>query len=63
MGHPLIDEFCRANTFRPDFLRRCQQVFREEINPALGELEVLRTENAELKAKATKAKPQTDPAR
>ena len=34
MGHPLLEEFCRANNqLRPEFYRRCQRVFREEVNP------------------------------
>lgn len=49
MGHPLIDEFCRqAGELRPDFFRRCQRVFRDEVQPVLDEAEALRTENARL---------------
>lgn len=54
MGHPLIDEFCRANAFQPQFLRRCQRVFREEVQPQLDERDRLLAENAELKAKLDK---------
>lgn len=53
MGHPLIDEFCRAGSsqLRPEFFRRCQRVFRDEVNPVFDEAERLREENADLKAK------------
>jgi hypothetical protein len=53
MGHPLVDEFCRAKTpdLRPDFFRRCQRVFRDEVNPVYDEAIRLREENADLKAK------------
>lgn len=51
MGHPLIEEFCRAHDFRPDFLRRCQRVFREEVQPQFDERDALLVENADLKAK------------
>lgn len=50
MGHPLIDEFCRAHTLHPDFIRRCQRVFRSDVQPLLDQLEPLRAENAALKA-------------
>lgn len=50
MGHPVIDEFCRAREFRPDFLRRCQRIFRDEVIPLLDEREHLLRENADLKA-------------
>lgn len=60
MGHPLLEEFCRAKTpdLRPDFFRRCQRVFRDEVNPVYDEgvqsREVIGqkdAEIAELKAK------------
>jgi hypothetical protein len=54
MGHPRIDEFCRANTFKPEFLRMCQRVFRDEVNPVFDEVERLRAENADLKAQIEK---------
>lgn len=53
MGHPLIDEFCRIHTqesLRPDFFRRCQRVFRDEVQPQLDERDRLLDENATLKA-------------
>ena len=53
MGHPLIDEFCRINSLenmRFDFFRRCQRVFREDVQPQLDERERLLEENAALKA-------------
>lgn len=50
MGHPLIDEFCRAHTLRPDFFRRCQRVFRDEVQVQLDDLDQLRRENADLRA-------------
>ncbi len=50
MGHPTIDEFCRAHDFQAHFLRRCQRVFREEVQPQLDERERLLDENAALKA-------------
>jgi regulator of replication initiation timing len=66
MGHELIAEFCRAHELRTEFFRRCQRVFRDEVQPQLDERERLleenadlRTENADLKTKlealATKA--------
>jgi regulator of replication initiation timing len=61
MGHPLIDEFCRAHDFRPDFLRRCQRVFRDEINPLLEEREQLLVENAHLKAQLDAGPPKRTP--
>lgn len=51
MGHALIDEFCRARELRPEFFRRCQRVFREEVQTQLDEREVLLAENADLKAR------------
>lgn len=49
MGHPLIDEFCRqAGDLRPDFYRRCQRVFRDEVQPALDELDTVKAEIARL---------------
>jgi hypothetical protein len=53
MGHPLIDEFCRAKSpdLRPEFFRRCQRVFRDEVTPRLDNEERLIAENEELKAK------------
>ena len=50
MGHPLIDEFCRAQQLHPEFFRRCQRVFREEVQSQLDERERLLTENADLRA-------------
>lgn len=51
MGHPLIDEFCRiGGAFHPEFLRRCQRVFREEVQPQLDERDRLLKENAALTA-------------
>jgi len=50
MGHELIAEFCRAHTFQDNFLRRCQRVFRDEVQPQLDERETLLAENATLKA-------------
>lgn len=55
MGHPLIDEFCRAQTFQTSFLRRCQREFREIVQPLLDERDVLLGENAVLKAALAKA--------
>jgi hypothetical protein len=57
MGHPLIDEFCRAHDFRPDFLRRCQREFRE-VQSHLDQREALLTENADLKAQLADAREQ-----
>ncbi len=51
MGHPLVDEFCRANELRPDFFRRCQRVFRTEVQGQLDERESLIEENAALTAR------------
>jgi len=52
MGHPLLDEFCRAKSLlRPEFFRRCQRVFNAEVTPQLDEIETLRTKYAELEAK------------
>lgn len=50
MGHHLIEEFCRANQLHPDFIHRCQRVFREEVQAQLDEREKLLEENAALKA-------------
>ena len=47
MGHPLIDEFCRAHDFKPEFLRRCQREFRDIVNPLIDTLEA---DNARLRA-------------
>ncbi len=50
MGHPLIDEFCRAkDSLRTEFFRRCQRVFRDEVQPQLDERDRLLEENAALK--------------
>lgn len=48
MGHPLVDEFCRAHELRPEFFRRCQRVFRDEVQPQLDERERLIEENHSL---------------
>jgi len=50
MGHPLIDEFCRAQQLHPEFFRRCQRVFRDEVQAQLDERERLLVENAALRA-------------
>lgn len=53
MGHPLIDEFCRIYSpdgMRTEFFRRCQRVFRDEVQPQLDERDRLLEENATLKA-------------
>jgi hypothetical protein len=50
MGHALIDEFCRAQTLHPDFLRRCQRVFRDEVQAALDRGAAAEAENIELRA-------------
>ncbi len=58
MGHPLIEEFCRVgspDSLRMEFFRRCQRVFREEVQPQLDERERLLVENADLKAQLVKA--------
>lgn len=57
MGHPLIDEFCRAGYLRPGFLRKFQREFREQIEPLLNERERLLVENAELKAQLEAKRP------
>lgn len=49
MGHPLIDEFCRSAELQPHFIRRCQRVFREEVQPMLDERERLLEQNEGLK--------------
>lgn len=50
MAHPLVEEFCRAKgALRPDFFRRCQRVFRDEVIPMLHEGQRLAIENAALK--------------
>jgi hypothetical protein len=46
MGHELIAEFCRAHELRTEFFRRCQRVFRDEVQPQLDERERLLVENA-----------------
>jgi hypothetical protein len=69
MGHPIIDEFCRAGELRPGKLREFQRHFRDVIQPLLTErdelateVERLRTENAALKQapKGTKRKEVAD---
>lgn len=50
MGHELVAEFCRAHTFDQGFLRRCQRVFREDVQAQLDERELLLEENARLTA-------------
>jgi len=55
MSHPLIAEFCRASNLHPDFLRRCQRVFRMEVQPMLDERETLLAHNAELQTQLTLA--------
>jgi len=50
MGHPLIDEFCRAHVLNPEFLRRCQRVFREDVQPQLDERDRLLARVSELEA-------------
>lgn len=54
MGHPLVDEFCRAADLKPTFIRRCQRVFREEVQTQLDERERLLEDNAHLKAQLEK---------
>jgi hypothetical protein len=59
MGHPLIEEFCRqGGQLRPEFYRRCQRVFRDEVQPMLDERDRLLEENARLKDELTIAKSQ-----
>lgn len=51
MGHPLIDEFCRVQSpdgLKPEFFRRCQRVFRDEVQPQLDECDRLRLVNEAL---------------
>jgi regulator of replication initiation timing len=60
MGHPLLDEFCRSGLPRPEFFRRCQRVFREEVTPVYDEAITLRTENAELRDQLEKLKAKAD---
>lgn len=58
MGHPLIDEFCRIyqpDQMRTEFFRRCQRVFRDEVQPQLDERDHLLEENAALKQQLEKA--------
>jgi hypothetical protein len=58
MGHPLIEEFCRVSnpdSLRMEFFRRCQRVFREEVQPQLDERERLLEEVADLKAMLARA--------
>jgi hypothetical protein len=65
MGHPLVEAFCRqGGTLQPEFYRRCQRVFREEVQPMLDERDRLIEENAALKAqveKLTTRKAKADP--
>lgn len=49
--HPLLEQFCRAAEFRPEFLRRCQREFREQLAPLLDERDRVLAENIELKAR------------
>jgi hypothetical protein len=50
MAHPLLEEFCRASTLRPEFFRRVQRVIRTEIQPMLEERETLLVRVADLEA-------------
>lgn len=61
MGHPLIDEFCRAQTLHPDFIRRCQRVFREDVQPLIDQGEQAIAENVELKAQIAKLRDKRKP--
>jgi hypothetical protein len=55
MGHPLIEAFCRqSGQLQPEFYRRCQRVFRDEVQPMLDERDRLIEENATLKAQLEK---------
>jgi hypothetical protein len=55
MGHPLIEAFCRqSGQLQPEFYRRCQRVFRDEVQPMLDERDRLLEENAALKAQLEK---------
>lgn len=57
MGHPLIEEFCRIHgmdSMRPEFFRRCQRTFREEVQPQMDERDRLLVENAALKLQVEK---------
>lgn len=56
MGHHLIEEFCRANQLHPEFIHRCQRVFREEVQAQLDERDALLVENAALKAENARLK-------
>lgn len=57
MGHPTIEEFCRAGDLRPGMLRRFQREFREVIQPLLAEREQLLIEVEQLRAENTSLKP------
>lgn len=56
MGHPLLDDFCRQKglELRPEYYRRCQRVFRDEVTPMLEERDRLLEENAALTAQIEK---------
>jgi hypothetical protein len=60
MGHPLVDEFCRAHTLKQEFFRRCQRVFRDEVQTQLDESDRLREENAHLKAELARLTEKAD---
>lgn len=60
MGYPLIDEFCRAHELRPEFFRRCQREFRNEVQPMLDQREQLLVENAALKAQVAELTAKAD---
>jgi regulator of replication initiation timing len=61
MGHPLVEAFCRqGGTLQPEFYRRCQRVFREEVQPMLDERDRLLEENARLKDEIATLRAQLD---
>lgn len=57
MSRALVEEFCRISglALKPEFFRRCQREFRDNILPLYDERDRLLEENASLKADLEKA--------
>ena len=57
MSRALIEEFCRISglALKPEFFRRCQREFRDNVLPLYDERDRLLEENTALKADLEKA--------
>ena len=56
MSKALLQEFCRVSglSLKPEFFRRCQREFREQILPLFDAYDQIVAENAALKAQIEK---------